>query len=161
MQIMITRTGTRARMRCVRDDGSDTAAELGPGLPYHDLAHVVAERHFGLRQGFFGSIMLGRTISELADEDVIRNLGPEAWQAEVLARAVGSLVTGACRPDQFEELVKTELDGMEIAFEADLSESVAVRLRDELAGLIREFDAIPDGGVQTMWFESDDAAHAR
>ncbi len=79
---------------CVRDDGSTTQAETGPGLPGHDLLHYVAERALGLRRGFFGNVAAGRSLAALGDPAVIRALDEEAWTAEALARALGATATG-------------------------------------------------------------------
>ncbi len=109
MQIRLIPRQRRNHLTCVREDGSFTHADLGPGLPHHDLAHFVVERAFGLRRGFFGHIAAGYTMQELNQKDVIQRLPPEAWHAEVLARALGSLETGACTPGQFGTLIEAEL----------------------------------------------------
>ena len=96
MLIRVHKGAGRHRLVCVRDDGSTTQAETGPGLPAHDLAHFVAERALGLGRGFFGNIAAGRTLAELGDAAVIRTLDAEAWVAESLARALGATVTGGC-----------------------------------------------------------------
>ena len=56
MRVVVHKADGRHRLVCVREDGSMTQAETGPGLPAHDLAHFVAERAFGLRRGFFGNV---------------------------------------------------------------------------------------------------------
>jgi len=83
--------------------------DLGPNLPHHDLAHFVVEHGFGLAQGFFGNIASGYTPEQLSDKEIIGRLGPESAAAEILARALQSLSSGACSPEQFEELVNAEL----------------------------------------------------
>ncbi len=142
-------------MSCWRDDGSGTSADLGPSLPYHDLAHFVAERHFAIEYGFFGNVRHGYSIEELAEERVIRSLGPDSWKAEVLARAVGSLVSGACSPQQFEELVTCELTQMGLEFEENLEEDIACKLRQELQELISDYDNLADGESQELVFRTN------
>ncbi|MEJ2089246.1 MAG: hypothetical protein P8Y69_12415 [Gammaproteobacteria bacterium] len=153
MRITLEKRGDRTRMHCVRDDDSTTSADLGPSLPYHDLAHLVVEQHFGMTEGFFGNVARGRALEELNDEAVIRSLGPEAWKAEVLARAVCSLVTGACRPDQLQALVTTELAGMGIDRREDLSEPVATELQRTLEEHIHTFKTLSDGDSLALTFE--------
>src|SRR5690606_2784722 len=114
MQVRITRKGARNQLACFRPDGSSAAASLGPNLPHHDLAHFVVERAFGLQDGFFGHIARGYSPSQLSAKATILSLGAAPYRAEILARALGSLSTGACTPDQFEELVNLELAGMSL-----------------------------------------------
>jgi len=107
--IRITKKGSRNLLSCARQDGTTASADLGPNLPYHDLAHFVVERAFGLEDGFFGNIARGYTPAQLSDKDIIKSLGKEPYRAEILARALGSLKTGGCTPSQFEGLVNLEL----------------------------------------------------
>jgi len=62
VEIRITKKERRTVLSCVRADGSSTTADLGPGLPAHDLAHFVVERAFQLRQGFFGNVLRGESL---------------------------------------------------------------------------------------------------
>ncbi|HYM34860.1 MAG TPA: hypothetical protein VET48_05645, partial [Steroidobacteraceae bacterium] len=96
MKIAITKKQNRNRLICTRDDGTYLMSDLGPKLPYHDLAHYVVESALRLRQGFYGKIASGYTMAQLGDKEVIKRLPTEDWQAEVLARALGSLHTGVC-----------------------------------------------------------------
>jgi len=152
MRITLVKKNQRCRLVCKRSDGSTDMADISPSLPYHDLAHYVAERTIGLKAGFYGSIAAGRSIAELSDEDVIRSLGPESWQAEVLARAVGSLATGACRIDQFSELVNCELIDMGIAAIEGLTDSVAESMLQEFRSLVDAYAALMDGESLTLEF---------
>ena len=115
MQITITRKGARNQLACVRPNGTSEVADLGPNLPHHDLAHFVVERAFDLTDGFFANIARGYSPAQLSDKHVIKSLGPEPYRAEILARALGSLATGACAPEQFEELVNAELTRLSLA----------------------------------------------
>ena len=153
MKITITRKNHRNQLVCERDDGSRTIANLGPSLPYHDLAHYVAERTFGLTGGFFAGIAAGHTISELSDADVIRTLGPESWQAEVLARGLGSLVTGACKPDQFDALVNSELRHMGVETISGLNHGVAESLLQQYQDLIESYRRLGEGDSIELQFD--------
>jgi hypothetical protein len=159
MVIRITKKGSRNVMVCVRPDGSTVAADLGPSLPYHDLAHFVVERAFGLEDGFFGNIARGYTPAQLSDKNVILSLGPEPYRAEILARALGSLKTGACAPEQFEELVSAELSRL------SLSMCIAADTRDammvEFKGLIDKCVGLMDGDSMTLLFDVPGAGVSR
>jgi hypothetical protein len=147
VRVRIHKGGGRHRLVCVRDDGSSTQAETGPGLPAHDLAHWVAERALGLSRGFFGNVAGGRSIAELGDPAVIRTLPPEAWTAEALARALGAVATGGCRVEELPALVRAELgDGALPALDG----AVARAMADEFAALLATWRALPDGDVLAL-----------
>ena len=68
---------------------------------------------------------------------VILSLGAEPYRAEILARGLGSLATGACGPEQFEDLVNAELSRL------PLSEmSIPTQVRE---AMMLEFRALMDG----------------
>jgi hypothetical protein len=151
MVIRITKKGSRNIMVCIRPDGSSVAADLGPSLPYHDLAHFVVERAFGLEDGFFGNVARGYTPAQLSDKAVILSLGSSPYRAEILARALGSMKTGACAPEQFEELVNAELSRL------SLSLCIAANTRDammvEFNELVDKYDGLLDGDSMTLMFD--------
>jgi hypothetical protein len=142
MRIRIHKGAGRHRLICVRDDGSMTQAETGPGLPAHDLAHYVAERALGLGRGFFGNVASGRSIVALAEPDVIRGLDDEVWTAEALARALGATVHGGCRVDELPTLVRAERGEAAVpALTVDVARAMAARF----AALLADWKALPDG----------------
>jgi hypothetical protein len=147
MRVRVHKGDGRHRLICVRDDGSTTQSETGPGLPAHDLAHFVAERALGLRRGFFGNLAAGRTIAELGDPAVIRTLDGEAWVAETLARALGATATGGCRVDELPELVRAELGAGALPA---LTGERARAMADELLALLAEWRALPEGEALTL-----------
>jgi hypothetical protein len=152
MKIKIAKRGRRNEMHCVRTDGSYEVADLGPELPYHDLAHFVVERHWNLRQGFYGNIAGGYTFAQLSDKDVIKQLGVQSVQAEVLARALGSLFTGACTTEQFAQLVNTELDQWHVP-PVPVSPAMIQGAAAEFATLVSRFKARADGERIELQFE--------
>jgi hypothetical protein len=139
-------------MRCVRPDGSCELANLGPGLPHHDLAHFVVERRWQLRDGFFGNIAGGYSFAQLSDKDVIKKLGAQSAQAEVLARALGSLYTGACTAEQFAELVNTELDQWHWPI-VPVSFAMVQGAAAEFGELLARFKTLGDGESLELQFE--------
>ncbi len=130
--------------------------DTGPGLPHHDLAHFVVERHFGLKEGFFGNIARGYTPAQLSDKEVIKRLGPESMVAEIMARALQSLVSGACTREQFEELVGAEFLqwGMpRLAIDSTVVDSMA----EEFRGLLERFSMLADRESMALDFDTGDA----
>jgi hypothetical protein len=153
MEVQITKRGRRNELACLRRDGSRTASNVGPGLPYHDLAHYVVERHFGLREGFFGHIAAGYSIEALADKALIQSLGPESWVAEVLARALGSLFTGACTLEQFASLVTEDLATLKIRAPEGLNAAAGEKLLAEFKELVARYDALKNAETLRLRFE--------
>ncbi len=144
MEIRIEKKGQRSRLVCIRADGSFTQADLGPGLPYHDLAHYVSERLMGLKGGFFGLIAQGRSIEELSDKNVIPTLGPQAIIAEVVARATGSMITGACPPEHYQELILAELTSEQQGFILFSNKNIGRKILNEYNYIIKKYNNLPD-----------------
>ena len=152
MQVTFARRDNRTTLTCLRPDGSIERADLGPSLPYHDLAHFVAESELGLEQVFFAGLASGRSVAELSDAEVIPTLGPGAMQAKVAARGVASLATGACHTEQFEELVNSELRHLHVPELPGLSDKAAADLLHQFQALVTEFDAVADGDSLSLNF---------
>lgn len=127
-------------------------ADLGPNLPYHDLAHYVVERHLRLPDGFFGHIARGYSPAQLSDKQVILSLGTAPYRAEILARALGSLATGACLPEQFEELVNAELKGLSLATMRISPQTLGAMIA-EFNALVQRYARLPDGASLSLEFE--------
>ena len=154
MLVRITKKGKRNQLACVRTDGASVVADLGPSLPHHDLAHFVVEREFLLKHGFFGNIALGYSPAQLSDKETIRSLGAEPYRAEILARALGSLVTGACAIDQFEELVNLELSAMSLTA-MQISRGVREQMLAEFRSLLNQYRKLGDGESLCLQFDVD------
>ncbi len=152
MNIIFTRKSGRTRMTCRRADGTFTSADLGPSLPGHDFAHLIVERTLELPAGFFVNIAKGYSIQELSDAAVIRSLGAEPYVAEVLARALGSLATGACSAEQFPELIRTELKGMSLTVPDGVSAESAMRMLEELQSMMERFGRLAPGESMKLQF---------
>jgi hypothetical protein len=152
MRIEITKRERRSRLTCVRADGSRTTADVGPALPYHDLSHYVVETRMGLQHGFFGHVASGYSLQALADKTVISSLPPESWTAEILARGLGALATGAATPEQFSELVNAEIEQRRAPRLENLSAALAASMLAQLEALVGRYDALPDGGSLRLEF---------
>jgi len=152
MIIIFTRKGARTRILCRRADGTFTSADLGPALPGHDFAHLIVERRLRLPSGFFVNIAKGYSIQQLSDAAIIRTLGAEPYVAEILARALGSLATGACTVEQFPQLVGTELGQMGLGVPPGVSVESGMRMLEELQSTMRRFAELAPGESVELQF---------
>ena len=152
MIIRISKKANRNQLTCMRTDGSFTQSMAGPSLPHHDIAHFVAEKKLGIRNGFYGMIAQGRSIQELSDPQVIRTLRTEAWLAEIAARALQSLSAGACTTEQFPELVKTEAENYAGMILPELNEQLAALLLEEFRTLLEKWGELRDGETLQLKF---------
>jgi hypothetical protein len=66
------------------------------------------ENKFKLKEGFFGNIKASKTIAELSNTELIKDLSPETWLSEILARNLQSLGSSALEIEQFAEIVTWE-----------------------------------------------------
>lgn len=158
MDVIFTNNGGRTRLMCRRADNTFTSAELGPSLPAHDFAHLIVERTLRLSSGFFVNIARGYSIQQLSEAEVIRSLGPQAYVAEILARALGSLATGACRLEQFPELLGTELGQMGLVAPDAVSADSAMRMLRELQSMLERFRGLAPGESMHLQFADSTAA---
>ena len=152
MDVIFTRTGTRTRLLCRRANGTFTSADLGPGVPSHDFAHLIVERALRLASGFFINIANGYSIQQLSEATTIHSLGPDPYVAEILARALGSLATGACTMEQFPDLVRVELEQMRLPVPQGLTAEATARMLTELRTLLERFGNLAPGEVLKLRF---------
>lgn len=154
MKIVLTHRAGRTRMLCRRADGTFTSSDVGPSLPAHDFAHFVVERTFRLGAGFFVNVAKGYSLQQLSDAATIRSLGAEPYVAEVLARAVGELATGACTCEQFPQRVGSELGAMGLAAPEGITAQSAQHMLAELETLMRRFGELDPGESMELEFEA-------
>jgi len=152
MKITFTKKNGRTQLVCHRTDGSAVIASLGPQTPYHDLGHFVVERKLGIKNGFFGYVEQGYSIEDLSKKEVILTLDAEAWQAEILTRALGSLATGACTPEQFPDLVNSELKQFNWPTVGSLTEERIGEMHEEFQQLISRFKQLDEGESLSLEF---------
>lgn len=157
MKIAIAKTATRNRLICTRADGTCEHADLGPALPHHDLAHFVVERRLGLTGGFFGRIARGYSVAQLSDKEVIKSSPAESLVAEVAARALQSLFSGACTSNGFSELVNTELARWSIA-PLHVEIEAVDGMRAEFQKLLESYNALRPGDTMCLEFFERSAA---
>jgi hypothetical protein len=154
MQIRISKKTDRNSLCCIRVDGSYTRSDTGPSLPHHDLEHFVVESALGLKNGFYGMVSQRYSIQQLSDKDVIKKLGQESWQAEIVTRALQSFSGGACTADQFAALVATELNQTGEELQHDLSPQAAEKMKADFLKLLNTWQEIPDGESLELSFGS-------
>ena len=152
MKIEITRQTGRSRLTCRREDGSFTSENLGPDFPIHDLAHYVVETKFDLPDGFYGHIRSGMSIQELSDKAVIKKLGMGSWLAEILTRNLQALTSGACRPEEYLELVEWEIASMGEVDIPAMSLPDILEMKAQLEALAVRWDRLRDGETLTLNF---------
>lgn len=143
---------SRNRLICVRDDGSYVESDLGPRLPYHDLAHYVSEKMLGLSGGFYGNIRSGFSIEQLSDKHIIKKLGPESFVAEVVARSLQLLSSAACTREEFPHIIKQEMEIFGIRSPIDLSKGNTKKMLTRYDQLVEEWNALPEGEMLELEF---------
>jgi hypothetical protein len=158
MKITLLKNENRNQLTCVRPDGSYVTANLGPSLPQHDLAHYVVEKQFQLKNGFFGNIERGYSVAELSDKEALKSLDHEVWTAEVLARALQTLFSGACTLDQFAPLVNAELAHWSSARLDHISSITLNAALQEFRGLVESYRALACGEALELHFNATQVA---
>jgi hypothetical protein len=151
MKIRVIKKENRNQLVCVRNDGTTAIADLGPSLPFHDLAHYVVESELRLQQGFFGNIASGFSIEQLSDKNIIRTLPQESTLAEIITRALQSVYSGAITHDQFTEVIHLELEQWSIPLPV-LKEDVLNTMLNRYRQLIAEWQSLKEGEhIQLLW----------
>ena len=90
--------------------------DLGPDLPFHDLAHFVVERHLHVSDGFYGNINKGYTVEQLSNKVVIKSLPVESMASEIITRTLQTLAVGASTVEQFDEMIELEFKNQGIHY---------------------------------------------
>ncbi len=113
------------QLMCVRPDGTTSVAKVGTHVAYHDLAHVVVELKGRFQNGFFGLVSKGFSLDTLSEPSVFKKLEREWLVIEVLVRGLGAMLMGACKPNDYESLVREELGELYDEVELNLTEHIA------------------------------------
>ena len=145
MKITFTKRNGRTHLVCARKNGTTAFANLGPYVPFHDLAHFVVEKKIGLHNGFFGHVFQGYSIDELSQKEVILSLDPEIWQSEILSRALGSLATGACTQEEFADLVNSELSQFGWPTVSNLNDRILEDMLQTYRDLMAAYNQLEEG----------------
>ena len=146
MQIRIVNKGNRNQLICKRHDKTTEIANLGPDLPFHDIAHFVVEQQLNLQQGFYGNINSGYTVMQLSDKEIIKTLPVESAVSEIVTRALQSLSTGACSVSQFKDLINEEFSIWSISYPITLYEEEIRQLLTTYQNLLDQWKQLKEGG---------------
>jgi hypothetical protein len=152
MQINITKKNNRNQLTCVRANGSVVQSNLGPKLPFHDIAHFVVENTLRLADGFYGNILQGYSVEQLSDKQIIKTLLPQAWFAEITTRALQSLSSGACTIEQFPSLIQTELQQFAINYNVNLTAQIISKMNAEYQQLMKQWYNLAEGETLKLNF---------
>ena len=155
MEIKITKKNNRNLLTCVRSDGSVVQSNLGPKLPFHDIAHFVVESTLNLQEGFYGNILKGYSVEQLSDKQIIKTLPPQAWFAEITTRALQSLSLGACTIQQFPSLVETELQQFSINYNQNLNEKIISDMLCHYQQLMQQWHTLTEGQTLSFHFTNN------
>jgi len=152
--------GERDRVYVRRSDGSETSWEFatyGEGLP-HDLVHLVVERDFGVRDGFWRRVNRGVAPGHITEEanrlggkDKFAGFGPDQRElviAEALAAAVGGY-----RPDLDDAAQHAELVAAYTGVGLPVPKSLTAAGLGETVRRLRELQAkwkalVPKGALE-------------
>jgi hypothetical protein len=158
MQIRILNKGNRNQLICERKDGRVEIADLGPKLPFHDIAHFIMERQLKLTKGFYGNIYKGYSVKLLSDKNTIRTLPLQSAVAEIITRALQSLGAGACSMEQFTELVNEEFKLYSINFALDLDKNKISQMLSDYKKIVTQWEQLKEGEGLELKLEIDDFA---
>lgn len=153
MKVKFVYKGNRNQLICVRSDESVEMADLGPSLPYHDLAHFVVEKHLHLQHGFFGNIHRGMTVQALSDKEIIKTLPVESIVAEIATRALQSIWSGAVPVDQYSEVLKAEFEALGISERFIISTDDVTNMQLQYDDLISQWTELKEGEALELEFD--------
>lgn len=94
MRILMTRTNPdRHRFAIIRNDGSTESVDLEThSMLVHDLVHYAVEMEVPFREGFYGLLAQGKTLSQLSDTTQPWPEGTEIAAAESLVGPLQSML---------------------------------------------------------------------
>ena len=152
MEIKITKKHNRNQLICIRPNDTTVHSNLGPKLPFHDIAHFVVESNLNLADGFYGNILKGYSVEQLSDKQIIKTLDPQTWFAEITTRALQSLSSGACTTQQFSDLIKTELQQFSINYDFNFTQTIISQMLAEYQQLMQQWQAFAEGETLNLNF---------
>ena len=139
-------------LRCIRRDNSTEVADLGPTLPFHDIAHYVVETEMSFNRGFYGNIQAGMSIAELNDKEVIKGLPGESWLAEIMTRNLQAIASGAAKAEEYIELVHWEVSTMSGVEAMELRLGNVQRMFERYLSYIKAWKSLAEGEVMVLEF---------
>ena len=153
MEIILKKGLLRNTLTCKRKNGSFTSANLGRDIPNHDIAHYVVERYFKIQGGFFGTIKSGKTIAELSDPEEIKNLGPETWLSEIMARNLQAIGSGTASIEQYSDLIRWEVTSMKGIQIPTINLTDIEEMKSDFKMLCKKWDALLENEELNLIFD--------
>jgi hypothetical protein len=150
MIIKIIKGSLRHRMICERTDKSAEMVDLGPNLPYHDIAHFVVESELKMADGFYGNIEKGFTIVQLSDKEIIKTLPDESMASEIITRTLQTLGSGATTIEQFDEMILEEFKIYNIQYPIYSDKNLVLKMLGMYKDLLSKWENLNDGDVLEM-----------
>ena len=142
----------KSTLHIYRDDGTLDWEYINPGLLTHDLAHYAVESILDMKNGFYGIINQGASISDfelpkgqkgfLVHPDTIHL---EALQSEHLVNLVQSEIYNTGTLDDFIQIMKDICAENELEFPARLNKSSLKEIRSLYSELALEFHSMDEG----------------
>lgn len=158
MRIKIINKGDRNQLVCERRDGTLEIADLGPKLPFHDIAHFIVERQLKLKNGFYGNIYNGYSVKQLSDKEIIKTLPLQSAVAEITTRALQSLGVGACTVEQFITLITEEFELYAINFPLNLDKKQIIQMLSAYKNNVLQWEQLKEGEVLELNLEIENWA---
>ena len=152
MEIKITKKHNRNQLICIRPNGTTVHSNLGPKLPFHDIAHFVVESNLNLSSGFYGNILNGYSVEQLSDKQIIKTLGAQTWFTEITTRALQSLSSGSCTVEQFPILINTELQQFSINYDFNFTQTIISQMLAGYQQLMQQWQALSEGETLNLNF---------
>jgi hypothetical protein len=144
------------QVMCVRPDGTMTVAKVGAQVAYHDLARVIVGVKGGFENGFFGLVAKGESLSSISEPSTEHGekFGRESLVVEVLVRALGAMLMGACTPSEFVPLVREELGDLYAEFHLNFSEADARAWLSTYQLLLAKWESLKEERTLVIDFDS-------
>ena len=159
MKIRIINKGNRNQLICKRHDETTEIVNLGPDLPFHDIAHFVVEQQLNLQRGFYGNINNGYTVKQLSDKEIIKTLPVESAVSEIVTRALQSLSTGSCSISQFKDLIAEEFSIWSINYSIALYEEEIRKMLTNYQNLVEQWNQLNEGESLDLEFDITNNRH--
>ena len=139
----------------VRADGSRTWERVQAAIAVHDLVHFVVEREFRMRQGFYGLVASGWSITDFYDKEKARALPPGAMRAEHLVAFFWRELGQPEEPDlaAFHAAIEAQ-NAREPGLDLPRpTQEQLYRIRAEVRELAARWRALPPGETLALEFE--------
>jgi hypothetical protein len=147
MLIKILKGEKRHKMICERADKTVEIVDLGPVLPFHDIAHFVVEKGLNIKQGFYGNIESGYSFEALNDKVIIKTLPTESMASEIITRTFQTLTIGASSIEQFDDMILEEFRIYNIDYPITWDSLKIQNLLEEYQTILSDWHELKEGEI--------------